>query len=68
MILSLRQAIYKKMEPKSAEDLFATIDDAIDNDERTLPGLGVLFEVLWKHSDQDLRDRMVDTIKAHLPH
>ncbi|HZG84541.1 small acid-soluble spore protein SspI [Paenibacillus sp.] len=68
MILSLREAIYKKMEPKSAEDLFATIDDAIDNDERTLPGLGVLFEVLWKNSDRELRDRMVDTIKTHLPH
>ncbi|TLS53300.1 small acid-soluble spore protein SspI [Paenibacillus antri] len=68
MILSLRQAIYKKMEPKSIEDLRETIEDAIDGDERALPGLGVLFEVLWKNIDKEQQDKMVDTIREHLPH
>ncbi|HZG55236.1 small acid-soluble spore protein SspI [Paenibacillus sp.] len=67
MILSLRQAIYKKMEPKSVEDLSATIADAIEGDERALPGLGVLFEVLWKNSDKESQDKMVESIRAHLP-
>ncbi len=67
MILSLRQAIYKKMEPKSIEDLHATIEDAIEGDERALPGLGVLFEVLWKHIDKEQKDKIVDTIREHLP-
>lgn len=67
MILSLRQAIYKKMSGKSTEELTETIEDAIDSDERALPGLGVLFEVLWKHCDQTQRDQFVQTIKDHWP-
>ncbi|MCI3920047.1 small acid-soluble spore protein SspI [Paenibacillus sp. TRM 82003] len=67
MILSLRQAIYKKMEPKSADDLFETIEDAIGNDERTLPGLGVLFEVIWQNSDRELQDQLVTKLRDHLP-
>jgi small acid-soluble spore protein I (minor) len=68
MILSLRQAIYKKMQEKTSDDLFDTIDDAVDNDERTLPGLGVLFELIWKHSDKDTQQQLVSTLKEHLPH
>jgi small acid-soluble spore protein I (minor) len=67
MILSLRQAIYKKMGDKSTEELFATVDEAIDNDERALPGLGVLFEVLWKHSDAEQKHKFINAIKEHLP-
>jgi small acid-soluble spore protein I (minor) len=67
MILSLRQAIYKKMEEKTTEGLFDTIDDAVGNDERTLPGLGVLFEVIWKNSDKELQDRLTSILKEHLP-
>ena len=66
MILDLRQAIYKKMGSKSSEDLYETIQDAMDNDERALPGLGVLFEILWKHSDRAAQNRFVRTIKEHL--
>lgn len=67
MILSLREAIYKKMEAKTTDDLFETIEDAIGNDERTLPGLGVLFEVIWRNSDRALQDQLVGTLKEHLP-
>ena len=67
MILSLRQAIYKRMEGKSREDLAETIENSIDGDERALPGLGVLFEVLWKHIDGDAREELVQTIERHLP-
>ena len=67
MILSLRQAIYKKMSSKSKEELFDTIEDAVDNDERALPGLGVLFEVIWKHSDKSQQDQFINTLSEHLP-
>ena len=67
MILSLRQAIYKKMEGKSQEDLMETIENSIEGDERALPGLGVLFEVLWQNIDQEMRNQLVQTIGRHLP-
>lgn len=68
MILNLRQAIYQKVADKNTDDLLDTINDAIGNDERTLPGLGVLFEVIWQHSDKELQSQLVTTLKEHLPH
>lgn len=68
MILTLRQAIYKRIEPQSSEDIFNTIQDSIDSDERALPGLGVLFEVAWKHIDRETQQQLVNAIKDHLPH
>jgi len=67
MILTLRQAIYKRLEEKSADDIYETIEDAVDNDERTLPGLGVLFELAWKHTDKKTQQKLVKAIKEHLP-
>lgn len=67
MILSLRQAIYKKLEGKTKEDLVETIENSVEGDERALPGLGVLFEVLWLNIDQEMRDQLVQTIGQHMP-
>ncbi|MBR8660125.1 small acid-soluble spore protein SspI [Brevibacillus sp. NL20B1] len=66
--LNLRQAIMYKMQGSSANDVQETITDAIaSGQEKTLPGLGVLFEVLWQNSDQATRQSMVQTIADHLP-
>lgn len=66
--LSLRQAIMFKMQGANAKDVEETIADAIaSGQEKTLPGLGVLFEVLWSNSDQQQREEMSQTISEHLP-
>jgi small acid-soluble spore protein I (minor) len=66
--LNLRQAIMYKMQGSDANDVQETITDAIaSGQEKTLPGLGVLFEVLWQNSDQAARQSMVQTIADHLP-
>jgi small acid-soluble spore protein I (minor) len=66
--LNLRQAIMYKMQGSDATAVADTITDAIaTGQEKTLPGLGVLFEVLWQHSDQAIRQQMVQTIADHLP-
>jgi small acid-soluble spore protein I (minor) len=66
--LNLRQAIMYKMQGSDANDVAETITDAIDSgQEKTLPGLGVLVEVLWQNSDQSSRQQMVQTIADHLP-
>ena len=66
MQLDLRQAILSRMQGKSSDELFEVIDDSVGNDERTLPGLGVLFEVIWQNSAMDARRQMVDTLSHHL--
>lgn len=66
--LNLRQAIMYKMQGSDANAVEETITDAISSgQEKTLPGLGVLFEVLWQNSDASSRQEMVSTIAGHLP-
>ncbi|NGQ94453.1 small acid-soluble spore protein SspI [Brevibacillus sp. SYP-B805] len=66
--LNLRQAIMYKMQGADAKDVEETINDAISSGmEKTLPGLGVLFEVLWQNSNDAARQQMVATISEHLP-
>lgn len=64
----LRQAIVERVQKNSKEDFLATINDSIDGDERTLPGLGVLFEIIWKDSQKDDQDMMINTLFQHFQH
>lgn len=66
MNLNLRQAILQKVQDKSNEEITKLIDDSIGGDEKALPGLGVLFEVIWQHSEQDIQNQLSDTLKNNL--
>ena len=53
MNLNLRNAIIHNVTGNTQEQLEDTIVDAIQTgEEKMLPGLGVLFEVIWKNSSQ----------------
>ncbi|MBW7476529.1 small acid-soluble spore protein SspI [Paenibacillus oenotherae] len=60
--LDLRQAIIQRVQDKSGEELKDVIEGSIGNDERALPGLGVLFEIIWKQSNAASQNLMVDTL------
>jgi len=48
-------------------DYINSIEESIkENDEITLPGLGVFFEILWKNSDENSKLKIVDTIKKFI--
>ena len=64
--LNLRQAIIQRVHDKSSGDLFDIIDSSVGADERTLPGLGVLFELIWQDTPPDGRQQMVETLHHHL--
>ena len=64
--LNLRQAIIQRVHDKSSEDLLDVIDSSVGADERTLPGLGVLFELIWQDTSPDGRQQMVETLHNHL--
>lgn len=66
MNITLREAIFKRVEGKSKAELRATIEDSIGNAEVTLPGIGVLFEMMWTHSAEEIREQLVDTLHAQL--
>ncbi|WP_087971858.1 small acid-soluble spore protein SspI [Oceanobacillus rekensis] len=64
MNLNLRKAIYSNISTNDQEQLEATIVDAIQNgEEKMLPGLGVLFELIWNQSNEQEKQEMVDALE-----
>jgi small acid-soluble spore protein I (minor) len=68
MNLNLRQAVLQRVQDKSSTELVQVIEESIDGDERVLPGLGVLFEVIWKNSGETTQIELASTLKDHLTH
>lgn len=69
MNLNLRNAIIHNVSNNSQAELEDTIVDAIQNgEEKMLPGLGVLFEVIWKNSSEDEKKEMLTTLENGLKH
>jgi small acid-soluble spore protein I (minor) len=67
MNLNLRNAIIHNVSGNSQEELEETIVDAIQNgEEKMLPGLGVLFEVIWKNSSEEEKREMLATLESGL--
>ncbi|XEC93873.1 small acid-soluble spore protein SspI [Paenibacillus tarimensis] len=64
--LNLRQAIIMRVHDKSQEDLRDVIEGSIGDDERTLPGLGVLFELIWQKSDLNMQKAMIESLHSSL--
>ncbi|MFQ3542551.1 small acid-soluble spore protein SspI [Halobacillus rhizosphaerae] len=67
MDLNLRKAILSNVSDHNQEQLEATIVDAIQNgEEKMLPGLGVLFEMIWKEASEDEKQEMLQTLETSL--
>lgn len=65
--MNLRNAIISNVSGNSQQELEATIMDAIQSgEEKMLPGLGVLFEVIWKHSNDQDKTEMLSTLEKGL--
>ena len=67
MNLNLRNAIIHNVSGNTQAELEDTIVDAIQNgEEKMLPGLGVLFEVIWKNSSEDEKKEMLSSLENGL--
>ncbi|MFE4704682.1 small acid-soluble spore protein SspI [Peribacillus simplex] len=67
MNLNLRNAIIQNVTGNSQEQLEDTIVDAIQNgEEKMLPGLGVLFEVIWQNSSEQEKQEMITALESGL--
>lgn len=64
--LDLRQAIINRVQDNSVQELTSVIEDSIGADERALPGLGVLFEMIWQECSQPEQHRMVEALHQQL--
>ena len=69
MNLNLRNAIIHNVSGNSQAELEDTIVDAIQNgEEKMLPGLGVLFEVIWNNSSENEKKEMLSALENGLKH
>jgi small acid-soluble spore protein I (minor) len=67
MNLNLRHAIIQNVSGNSQGELRDTIVDAIQNgEEKMLPGLGVLFEVIWNNASEEDRNEMLQILENGL--
>ena len=67
MSLNLRNAIIHNVTCNTQEQLEDTIVDAIQTgEEKMLPGLGVLFEVIWKNSSKQEQQEMLQALEGGL--
>ncbi|UTR12876.1 MULTISPECIES: small acid-soluble spore protein SspI [Evansella] len=67
MSFNLRGAIMDNISGSSAEDVEATITDAMQSgEEKMLPGLGVLFEVYWQNASEQDKKEMINQISQGL--
>lgn len=64
MNLNLRHAVMNNVANNTREQLEDTIVDAIERgEEKYLPGLGVLFEAIWNHSNEQQKETMLSTLE-----
>jgi small acid-soluble spore protein I (minor) len=67
MNLNLRNAIIHNVSGNTQAELKDTIVDAIQNgEEKMLPGLGVLFEVIWKNASEQDKQDMLQALESGL--
>nr|WP_289036817.1 small acid-soluble spore protein SspI [uncultured Allobacillus sp.] len=64
MDLNLRKAIKNNIAGNNEEQLEATIVDAVESgEEKMLPGLGVLFEMLWQGANEKDKKHVLDILE-----
>lgn len=67
MEINIRSHVLGNLENSGFDEIEATIKDSIqEGEDVTLPGLGVLFEVLWNSSDSSKKSEIVSLIEKNL--
>jgi small acid-soluble spore protein I (minor) len=65
--LNLRHAVISNVSGNTQGQLQDTIVDAIQSgEEKMLPGLGVLFEVIWQNANAEDKKEMLTTLEQGL--
>lgn len=66
MDINIRDYIVNNFKNITSDDIKKSIEESIKKgDELTLPGLGVLFEILWNTSNNDEKDNIIDKLHTY---
>lgn len=63
MDLSIRKAVIANLNNSTYDDIKKTVLDAINTqEEKVLPGLGVIFELYWNNSTEEEKGQIISKI------
>ncbi len=67
MNIDIREHIKSNFKDSDIEDIKDSIESSLkENDEITLPGMGVFFEILWQNTDESGKDFILNILKNSL--
>lgn len=67
MDIKIRDHIINNFKGDDYETLRRAIDASVnEQDEVTLPGLGVFFELVWENADDDMKDAILHIIEKRV--
>lgn len=67
MNIDIRNHIISNFKNSNMEEIKDSIEESLkENDEITLPGMGVFFEILWKNTDESGKDFILNILKNSL--
>lgn len=64
MNLDIRSHIINNFKGDNVQVLKEAIEESIkNNDEITLPGMGVFFELVWQKADEEMKDKILKILE-----
>ena len=64
----IRNIVLQNLAGSTREEVEGYIQETIDTrEEEALPGMGILFEVVWSKSDTSERENMMNKIMQGIP-
>lgn len=68
MNIDVRGSVIYNIREMSEQELAEMVNDTLQRrEEKLLPGLGVLFEIIWENSDPSSRKEMISTLHQNMP-
>ncbi len=67
MDTDIRKYIKNNFKGADIDEIKESIESSIkENEEVTLPGLGVFFEILWKNGSSSMQKEILKTLNDHI--
>jgi len=65
--MDIRNLVMQNLSGSTREEIEGYIQDTVDTrEEEALPGMGILFEVVWKKSDTSEKNNIMDKIMQEI--
>ena len=65
--MKIKEYIINNFKDDDTNTLRTTITECIsEDDEETLPGMGVFLELIWQGSDEDIKKSMLDILQKEI--